>query len=513
MKRRLLAMIAAVAVLGPIGGSNASRTVPVVDFPDTPLSSPNVHLVTNVHTGSAVGGKFGWIGSNLYYFQTTVRAAGVYIPSGIGTGGVTILKADNPERPVPVGFLPIPGLTQNEDVELSMKRRVLLVSMDNRAALPNVPLTGTGACTALEDPAQRAIACRRVGGILFVVDISIPEAPRLRSFIQYADSSGTRPDGRVLAGPGHTASCILDCNYAYISGGRIRGVTVVDLRNLDAPKIIGTVASPAGADGNGYVPGTSHDVHTDRYGNVWIAGSGGTAMYAPIKNPLKPVLLATVSPADNVLTNQLIHHGVVRYDATTVLIGEEQFSGNAADACGKPDAGRGDYDKDGTDDEDGSFQVWKIDAKAKRLRLQDTWDTELVEGTPPKVLNDTVGIGCSSHWFDYNSYKVVADGWYEQGLRFLDISNQRKIRQVGFWMGPATAASQAQFVPGRPDLVYVADYSRGLDIVRIDGGGRGAPAVSAPIRAEWFKSHPGFKLLPRLRPDDTFGYACRVPAA
>lgn len=488
MRRKFLASCALLSLLFAIPGQ-AAPVVSVVDLPDTALTSPNVHVVTTLHTGSAVGGKFATINGKNYYFQTTVRPP-FYLPSGVGTGGVVVLDVTNPEQPVPAGFFPIP-FSQNEDVDLSANRKVLLYSKDNSSPTGNACPLPTG------NQQDNAAVCRRVPGTLYVIDISNPNTPMLRSMIDYPAFEGWRPDGRPLPGAGHTASCILDCNYAYVAGGRIRGVYVVDLRDLDAPVIMGKITTPAGADGNGYTPGVVHDVTADRFGNVWMAGSGGTAMYAPITNPMKPKLLAAVTAGDNKATNQLIHHGVLRYDRSTVLIGEENF-GNG---CGKSDAGLN------AKDEDGRFQVWKVDVKAKRLRVQDTWDSEVVSGTLPAVLDSTAGIGCSSHWFDFNSNKVVADGWYEQGLRFLDISNQRKIRQVGYWMGPGAAASQAQFVPGRPDLVYVADYSRGLDVIRIDNGGRSAPTVTAPVRREWFRT-PGVNFVPLLRPDDNFGWAC-----
>lgn len=503
MRTRLLAAIAAVGLILPASGSAGPQTPRVVDLPDTPLSSPNVHLVTTLHTGSAVGGKFARIDGKLYYFQTTVRP-GFYLPSGIGGGGVVVLDVSSPEQPLVVGALPLP-VSQNEDVEVSAKRKILLYSMDSRRVFSAPAVNACGRATADQD---RAVLCRRLGGALFVIDVSIPNAPRIRSVLAYPNTVGFRADGMPLGGPGHTATCVMGCKYAYVSGSRDRGVHVVDLRDLDNPKIVGRIASPAGAEANGWNPGIIHDAYEDQFGNLWMAGSGGTAMYAPITDPLRPKLVAVVSPGDNKATNQLIHHGVVRFDKSTVLIGEEQFGANPADACGKPDAGRGDYDKNGADDEDGSLQVWKIDLVTKRLLVQDTWDTELEDGTLPKYLNDSVGIGCSSHWFDSNANKIVADGWYEQGLRFLDISNQRRIRQVGYWIGPATAASQAQFVPGRSDLVYVADYSRGLDVVRIDRGGKGAATVTAPLRAEWFGRDP---LTPRMEPDETYGYMCRRP--
>lgn len=85
---------------------------------------------------------------------------------------------------------------------------------------------------------------------------------------------------------------------------------------------------------------------------------------------------------------------------------------------------------------------------------------------------------CSSHWFTVNGSKVVADAWYGAGVRFVDMSNPKKPRPIGVWAGDSTVAGQARFVPGRPDLVYVADYRRGFDVIKIAAGGKGAPTVT-----------------------------------
>ncbi|MHB8511716.1 MAG: hypothetical protein ACYDCC_06000 [Actinomycetota bacterium] len=79
-------------------------------------------------------------------------------------------------------------------------------------------------------------------------------------------------------------------------------------------------------------------------------------------------------------------------------------------------------------------------------------------------------------------------------------------------LAPYTAASQAVFVPGRDDLVYVSDYQRGLDVLKIDNGGSGASTVVAPIRAEWFRNYKGVQFRPHLQPDADFGWACLHPA-
>ena len=84
---------------------------------------------------------------------------------------------------------------------------------------------------------------------------------------------------------------------------------------------------------------------------------------------------------------------------------------------------------------------------------------------------------CSAHWFTVKG-NIVALGNYEQGTRFVDISDPTNPQQVGWFRVPAVAA-----VPGvSPEVlssdtagsywhgkyVYVADYQRGIDIIKLD---------------------------------------------
>ena len=89
----------------------------------------------------------------------------------------------------------------------------------------------------------------------------------------------------------------------------------------------------------------------------------------------------------------------------------------------------------------------------------------------------TVG-DCSAHWFTVKG-SIVALGNYEQGTRFLDISDPTNPQQVGWFRVPAQAADAAA---GTPEIlssdtagaywhgkyVYIADYQRGIDIIKID---------------------------------------------
>ena len=40
---------------------------------------------------------------------------------------------------------------------------------------------------------------------------------------------------------------------------------------------------------------------------------------------------------------------------------------------------------------------------------------------------------CSAHYFDERG-GLVAQGWYEGGTRFLDVTNPADIKQVGYWI-------------------------------------------------------------------------------
>jgi hypothetical protein len=457
MSRRLSLVAAALAV----------AIVPTARaLPPTPMTtvsaSPNVHLVSNFPAaGVAVGGKF----AGKYYFLTTARSATYGAPDAVSDGGLFVFDVANPESPQLVSHFPLP-IWENEDVDLSLKRKVLLISADRKKT----------ASPVAESPI--------LPGALFVYDISDMSKPLLKSTVTMPASVGTRAsDGAPLGGPGHIANCILDCTYAYITGSRDRSVHVVDLRDLSAPKVIGTVQSPAGADHGTWAPGIIHDVNVDPSGNVWMTGSGGTALYAPIKDPLKPVLLAATAKADNVRTNSYIHHNSIRLTKDTVLVTEESYNG-----CGGEEPVASD------DPVGGRFETWKIDLKHKRLVPIAVY-SQLVPGVST----------CSSHWFDVNASKVVADAWYEGGVRFLDVSNPKRIRQVGYLRTSDGAASQAQFVPGRPDLVYVADYLRGLDVVKIDNGGSRAKTVSE-VEVPVARTRPI-----SFRTSGDYGYACPVP--
>jgi hypothetical protein len=104
------------------------------------------------------------------------------------------------------------------------------------------------------------------------------------------------------------------------------------------------------------------------------------------------------------------------------------------------------------------------------MRALDTFTPEGQEGSS----------GCASaHYFASRGDGVFANAFYEQGVRFLDLSDPADIRQIG-WYRPADANVWAPY--WHKGHVFVADFTRGVDIVAFSGSAR-SRTVRAPARA------------------------------
>jgi hypothetical protein len=228
-------------------------------------------------------------------------------------------------------------------------------------------------------------------------------------------------------------------------------------------------------------------------------GGGGAAGYRLTANPLAPRLLGTtgkpgVNPSPY---NDFILHNSQRR-GKTLLVTEEDY----IDQSEVPPGGcRG----------QGKFETWDLSRLKKRvIRPRGTWQTELngmftsgaVDSKAPATVN------CSSHWFDARS-GVAAVGWYEQGARFLDYRNPARIKQVGYYI-PANGSTWAAYwspTDRKGQVVYTADAYRGVDVLRIDGGGRNVKkSKRAPVPKGWLGGDASRSDV--FVPHPTFGFMC-----
>jgi hypothetical protein len=248
----------------------------------------------------------------------------------------------------------------------------------------------------------------------------------------------------------------------------------------------------------------THDSELDHTGVVWSVGGGGIAGYRPARNPLKPLLVAssgiegvnvdfddTTSPY-----NDFIIHNSKRM-GSTLLVTEEDYVDT-------------DQEQPGSCNGQGKFETWAI--RGRNLKPIDTWMTELNGFAAGGDANDSkapITANCSSHWFEERD-GIAAVGWYEQGVRFLDVRDPGDIRQVGYYLPADGSTWAAYWVPGERDLVYTADATRGIDVLRFTDLQAAAPTVTAPILASWF-GVPGTESGPTgFDPSTTFGWACAI---
>jgi hypothetical protein len=169
-----------------------------------------------------------------------------------------------------------------------------------------------------------------------------------------------------------------------------------------------------------------------------------------------------------------------------------------------------DYARPGCEGQ-GSLQTWQITDERNsdgtvKLKMLDMWTTELNELSTASGRSPATG-NCSAHWFD-EDHGLLAQGWYDQGVRFMDISNPRDIRQVGYYASTGTFWA-AYFAPTDPrrEIVYGLDTAGGIDVLRIDRSGR-MPTRAVPaaaVRAQLTRTRTVAAKSPKWR------FACAIP--
>jgi hypothetical protein len=450
------------------------------------VASPNVELIDQNPGTAAISGVFS-------------RTAPYFYVSGLDQ--VTVMDVSNPKNPTVVGRLANAvfeneAMTLGERVEGDKIRRFVLIGNDLYQAS-----AGPGGI-------QRG---RVGGGELIIVDVTDPTAPAI---VGRTPSTGT---GAATTST-HTVACMnASCSIAY-SAGDSGKFSVFDLSDLTKPRQIREIASPAAAPNPIFTSGSGHHWSVDGAAVAWHTGSGGTAGF-DVSDPLNPQALnGTDANGTKSPYNDFIHHNSQRPNALAFAPGKETsvVNGNVALVTEE------DYVNDGDEivcDRAGSFQTWSVPSLDGGSYRAANPKSEPNKGTmgvldainPPAEsgggLTTPVGGFCSAHWFDWHQSGVIAQGYYQQGLRLVNVRDARNIKQEGYFTGGGTEVWDAYWVPQRDtsgrvkpgyktNIVYTVDAVRGVDVFEVknlppdlpvtgDDGGRGAfpadpVAVSAP---------------------------------
>lgn len=501
MKRLCLASVVAAVLIAPAGARAA-------DPPAGAAISSNLEYITRVAGAAGITeGKF-----------DRVRGKDVLVITG--RFGFKTYDVEDPENPKLLDeFLPADlaanGYWQNEDMELDTKRKLIIGALDPRHT--DSPL---GACPA--------------GG-----STSNPACKSGFYVISYANPAELKQVGDFVELPsGHTSSCIQDCRYIWTGGparrsdqlwlgpilsptapapytftrlvGDGRPIWVTDLTNPARPEVSD---QPVDIWRNDGYTDYSHDVDEDAEGIAWVSGRGGVRGYAtsgwhrdPYTNrwrkatPFEPVLVAGGGVAGTAQPVMLMHNsgrptdGSVRASGIkkgNVLVGTEEEFTRPCEASGKIVL------SDLTDSWGGEPASKSSLTAPYRMKALDTFHPFI---DTPETANPAAG--CSAHYFEIEG-PMLGAGWYGQGLRLVDISDARDVRQVGYYRvtgtstdNPSSNSWDMAFKTERRkgDYVYLFDMSRGVEVLRIKKGAHNSSkmkAVTAPsVKADKFAAQP-----------------------
>ena len=414
------------------------------------ITSPNIRFVANVPDTAGISGVFA---KSAPYF---------YVSS---TDSITVYDVSDPVRPRITGVLPN-IVFENEAMNYGEKKvdgvtnRFVLVGVDLVEASPTAP-----------DHIGRS-------NEVMLVDVTDPTAPRIRSRVPTTTNT-------------HTVSCIheTDCQYAY-TAGRNGTFSIVDLTDIDHPREVDAdpatdgvqpFSSPAAGPNAAFSSGAGHKWNFDDAGYGVHTGSGGSAIF-DVSQPTAPRLVATTD--EHGVTgpwNDFIHHNSARPNAARFTAGQAPSVANGNVLLVTEE------DYENTDCATaGSFQTWKIGG---------------LDGTPGSVtpldrinpVDAGEGVSaphmafCSAHWFDYHPAGIVAQGYYEGGLRLLDVRDATDIKEYGYVASGLSEVWDAYWVPqrnkngvagtARTNIVYTVDAVRGLDVYTVDLPGSAATTV------------------------------------
>jgi hypothetical protein len=303
---------------------------------------------------------------------------------------------------------------------------------DNPTMVGRMVLPDPGTPTmAEEDPDTNGrILLISNGGTTSVIDVADKTAPKLLSQLEGVDE--------------HTLSCILDCTWAYGSEGAI-----VDLRDPANPKEAGNWNSI-------FATSSNHDVTEVAPGLVLTASYPMMLLDARF-GPANPKLLAkgTTDP------ETFIH--AVRWPQMSqddlILAGGEAFGPACADSG------------------DAKFMTWNSIGWQQSGKFSPIAEYHLANGTYTDGKNLTQ-TWCT-HWFmehpTFSNGGLVALAWYEQGIRFLKVGHEGAIEEAGWFLPHGGQTSAVYWI--NEEVMYTADYYRGLDVLRWTGPVPRGPSV------------------------------------
>jgi hypothetical protein len=492
--------------------SEADSLATVNDGPSSDAGMPTLPDTHQTANQAVKSDNFTWIsnsrgtnanfaGANFIHYQKL----GYDFLIGDGTGGLSIWSLKDPENPSFVSSVPAallehgadthgPADTQarfyeGENPTVDVRRKIVFMARDPRSfGNSNHPNGRTG---------------------VYIIDVKDPWHPQLVTY--------------TWVPAGHTETCINDCRYLWTvgpanNGSHVTGqpqdiagvlhpdwsgvpVYVTDVRDVNHPY---TYATPVDLNRNNGHTDYTHSVDVDQNGIAWTSGFGGVRgfytngfhhdpaknvdRYATATDPI-PYAGGSVPNTDpSYGVNHIDHNSyhvtqaptdsspstVAASDGQTYRKTDLQYvtQENVVSCTSTSSGGPGKFV---VADLAGSYagEDWSPTLSAtNRFFLK-----KIGEYTPIGLPGANPSASCSAHWFTVLG-NMVAIAFYGQGVRVLDLSDPAKPTQAGYIRipsisasggNPAQTANNSSAAYWHNGYIYVADYSRGIDVLRYSG--------------------------------------------
>jgi hypothetical protein len=356
----------------------------------------------------------------------------------------------DPARPRFLSEVSMPGMWQMEDVDVDPVRKLVFMARDPRAFGGNTHTGESG---------------------IYTVDASRPDNLQVISYVQVP--------------AGHTSSCINSCQFLWTGGPAKadsqpaawggRPIWVTDMRDPRHPIVF---PDPIDLGRNDGKTDYSHDVQVDDLGVAWVSGRGGTRGYwtegvhrDPLTGKIRrataldPIPYGGGGISELAAPSRFMHNshrpvGAREADGgdnarwgrggNLIYVTEENFAdGCAGDGVLVIASLRGSFNGEG----------WRSTPDNPfRLQTIGTWGVAGQEGSDPASTD------CSAHYFDVRG-NILVQSFYSQGTRFLDVSDPTNPTQIAYYR-PGDALAWAPY--WHRGLIYVADNTRGVDILKLD---------------------------------------------
>ena len=262
--------------------------------------------------------------------------------------------------------------------------------------------------------------------------------PGTLNVVDVEDKSNPTIVGTLKGVDAHTMTCLFDCRWAWGNGGE-----VVDLRDPTKPRSAGDWMADLPIQ-------TAHDVTEVAPGLV--VTSSDPVLVLDARRPTRPKVLAA---------------GTMRYPRGSVgyfwmthgnmwpRSGRDRFLMTAGETTGPQ-----------CDETKALFNVWDMSRWKESRSFRVVGSYHPTNGLPTDG-NAPADLLCG-HWFDphpsFRNGGLVALGWYDHGVRFIDVGPSGDVEEVGYFMPTGGSMSAAYWVT--KDIVYAVDYHRGVDVLR-----------------------------------------------